>query len=392
MSSPVPPQRIHIRSAPDLLAALRESSPLLRLGVLQHVARHPQKALAYGKHEGLDVLDVLVEQARSMPAGQLRQATVLAIANFRDPRAVAFLMEDVRTNPDAQSVMSTLIRLAEEESEPVRRLLVELLDREPSSAHARTAANLLSWWPGWEPTLEQRLRLSLLSDTGRPQPPPFDEESADLWLAHLQGELASRAWDYLELQGRGAFARVGMRWDDLEDEQRLALLRWGGRRHLEDVPGLLRQTLASANPELVHEALRLLERLPGEQGRHQERLRQLWEQGGTDARRAVLRAGLRGLEWERLLSEAADLPLRRELLAAWARHEPVAALPHVLEAFEAREWQVRATAVQLAIAAGEPAVEGARRWALDPRPEVRLAACQALVGLGQEEWLEETLL
>lgn len=386
------PPKLHIRSAADLVAAIREPNPLVRLGVLRHVARHPEKALAYGTHEGRDALDAIIEETRGIPPGQMRQVAVLAICNFRDPRAIDFLMRDLPTNVDTPSVVSITIRLGEEATEPVRRLLVDMLDRDAFSAHARTAANVLAWWPGWEPDAAQRLRMALLSDVGQPEPPPFDAESAHLWLEQLRGPVASRAWEFLELQGRAAFVGVGMRWDDLDDEQRLALLQWGGRRHLEDVRGLLRPTLASPSVDLVLEALRLLALLPSAQDAHQERLRELWRHDRLDVRRAVIRAGLRGLDWRAEIAATPDMALRRDLMVAYARHCPEAALPHVLECFAAPEWQIRAMAVQLAVAAGEAAIEGARPYAFHELPEVRLAACQALIGLGQQEWLEETFL
>lgn len=59
---------------------------------------------------------------------------------------------------------------------------------------------------------------------------------------------------------------------------------------------------------------------------------------------------------------------------------------------QAPQWQIRAVATQLAIASGEAAIEGARRLTSHDRPEVRLAACQVLIGLGQQEWLEEMFL
>jgi hypothetical protein len=159
------------------------------------------------------------------------------------------------------------------------------------------------------------------------------------------------------------------------------------------VAGLLRQMLASSNLQVIVEALRQLARLPSEQEAHQHRLRELWEHERLEVRCAVVRAGLRDLDWERLLSETPEIALRRELLVGYARHSPTEALPRVLACLEAPEWQMRAAATRLAIAAGEAALEGARELALEHEaPEVRLAACQVLIGLGQEEWLEEALL
>lgn len=366
---------------------------MVRIGVLQQIGRHPEKALAYGRHEGKDVLDMLIEQLRDMPSGQLRHAHILALANFRQARAVEFLMRDLPTNQDTESVRAIIVRLGEEQTEAVRCLLVEMLQRDVLSAHARTAAGVLAWWPDWEPDLPLRLRMALLSDLGRPEPPLFEDDSAELWLEQLRGPLAAHAWEYLELQGLPTFTRIGMRWDKLDDRQRLTLLEWGGRKFLPQVAGMLRQTLSSSNDSLILEALRQLARLPLEQEAHQARLRELWAHERLDLRCAVVRAGLRDLDWERLLSETSEVDLRRELLVAFARHCPSQALPCVMSCLEAPEWQIRAAATQLCIAAGEAALEGARRLALEHQnPEVRLAACQVLIGLDQQEWLEEMLL
>ena len=60
------------------------------------------------------MLDVLIEETERIPEGQLRYASVLVVANFRDPRAVRFLIEELPRSTDVPCVRSMIVRLGEE--------------------------------------------------------------------------------------------------------------------------------------------------------------------------------------------------------------------------------------------------------------------------------------
>lgn len=384
-------RQLRIQSAADLIETLRAAEPVKRLSLLKHIANHPDQALRFGSYQGRDVLDELIAQMEHILPGDLRYWNVVTIANFRDPRAVRFLLREVPDCTHPKTVVACILRLAEEKTPEVRDLLLGFLGRGASTQHARLAASVLSSWPGLELPLDQWLRLSLLSDTGWPLPPPLDEQTLDLWLGELEGDAARRAWTLLELQGEPAYVFLCQHRRRLSEAGFLALLDWGKRRFPPLAAGLVEEALDASSPPAVAKGLELLALLPEAQASHAEALGRLWREDPS-LRCAVLQAGLSGLDWEGELAQAREVRLRQELLAGAVRQRGAEALPLVLGFLEDRQWQMRALAVRLAGELGAAALEPARELTRSPRAEVKLAACQLLMRLGQQEWLEQNVV
>lgn len=379
--------QLRIRNAAELIAALSDPTPAMRLAVLRMVAKHPQQALAYGRHDELDVVDVLLAQAAGRDRRGIWEVVVATLAVFRDPRVVEFFKGLLANARRAETLFAAAKRLGQEPIDPLRDFLRPLLMQNESDARARATARLMVWATELDTAAE--LRAALLAGRRRVSLPPCTADTASFWLAELNGLFVELARPALEGQGAPAFHVLAAHWDELAEGDRVWLVGWGGA---DVVRPLVEKALASGSTKLMLAALARVPALGARGAGLAPTVAALATNDDPRVRLAALRAGASGLDFRALLASEQSPALRRTYLASLARQEGRDALPDLVAALRDPHWSVRAAAADAMQALGDEIAPIIEPLAHDADPRIRTAAVQVLIRLGRETWLEEELL
>ena len=368
--------QVRIRNSAELFESLRHPEAAIRVPALAAVAAQPQRVLAYGCHEGRDVVDELIRQLEG-DAGLYAPAVLGALVVFADERVVAACSKVLQSTEDHRMLQLACRRLAQEPDAAARDQLRRLLfSSHPTQATA--AADSLR--ERNDLTLAEKIHLALWVAYEAPE---MAEESArPLWLGLLDGPLQTKARRCLEEQGKAAFdwlveTRPLDRW----------LLQWGCQQFPEQAEPLLERALDT------EQAVFVLEQLAA----HPDlfpRLRQaaaafLSDPNGERRCAAWQVAPLpENLDWLTRWTEEGDSQVRLALgqrMAAECRQER----PLLLLA-ESSDWRIRSLATQGLVRL--QARSSARELALGLQAEVRAVGTSVLLALEDYEWMEEHLL
>jgi hypothetical protein len=382
--------KLHIRSAVDLAAALRSPEVGVRLTLLKAIADNPESANAYGTHEGRDLIDELITLAAEVRAGTLWKAILIALAALQDARVTVFFQQTLGEQRPPDILFMAADRLAREPLEPMRGFLTGLLLGDGSIAHARAVAALVAELDGLG--VAERIRLALILREEGPVAPRLNRETADRWCAELNGPFSPQARDALELQGQAAFLLLKGRAATLVPESRAWLLRWGAERWPDDATDLLVQALESGDDRLAATALECLARWEAPPACLRPTLSALASDRENPLRTAAVRAGGDGVDWRQAVATDPDPAFRLACLARLVTAQGPAAIPFLATLLAESDWTVRAAATEALIGAGPAAVEVVRPHIRDPDPAVRASTVRILSELGEDEWLEATLL
>jgi hypothetical protein len=381
---------LRLRSAADFFAALRSPDIGTRVGVLRAIAQSPEKALAFGRFQGGDVIDVLVQQAYQKQGYSNWKLVVSVLAAFRDPRVVEHFKKILMTWRKPEAIRIALARLSLEPMESIEPTLRPLLRQTECLAQTRAAADLLLRAPSLDAA--EAIRVSVANTQGVSVAPALDESNAALWIAELHGRFADGARRLLETQGESAFQVLKRRWPSLDVSVQEWLLAWGVTRWPLATVEPLVQALQSEREELLLAALRCVERLGVSAPLFRDATSQLAGHHNPAVRVGAVRAGATGIDWRRALRQETDLSFVQASAARLAAEEGARCVPDLIELLKHADWQVRATATRLLVELGEPAVAQVEPLIASAKVETRVAAAQILVELGRQEWLEEHLL
>jgi HEAT repeat protein len=382
--------QLRIRNAQELLAALEDPDLGVRMAVLQVVARHPERALAYGCHDGRDVVHVLLEQSAGRERRGLWEVVVATLAVFRDPRVVGFFERLLASARRAETMFTAASRLEHEPIDSLREFLRPLLMQNDSDARARAAARLLIRASGLD--VAAQIRAALLAGAGRVQPPLLTDDTVGCWMAELAGLFGPLARNALEAQGGPALHVLATRWEHLAERERMWLLQWAAAASPDAATPLIERALASGSTELVLAALENLPALGDRAEALAPALVSLAHGSDPTLRLAAVEAGARGLDFRAMLATEQSPALRRACLSALARADGDAALPELVAALHDHDWSVRAAAARALESLGDGIAPAVEPLAHDADPRIRTAAVQILVRLGRDAWLEENLL
>jgi HEAT repeat protein len=314
---------------------------------------------------------------------------VATLAAFPDPRVVEFFKGLLSRSRRAATLFQAAARLQLEPVASLREFLRPLLMQNESDARARAAAHLLIAAPALDPAA--RLRAALLAGRRGVAPPLFTDDTAAAWLAELAGLFGLLARQALEAQGKPAFPLLAAHWEQLADDDRIWLLRWGAAHPTLAAP-LFEKALASGSTGVALAALRHLPALGEGTAALAPSLAALATGSDPALRLSAIQAGAGGLDFRRMLAAEPAPAVRRACLAALARHEGMDALPDLLAALRDEDWGVRATATEALAGLGENAAAALEPLVRDPDLRIRTAAVQVLIRVGREAWLEEELL
>lgn len=338
-------RRLRIPTAAELFSGLRGSDGEREAVLLEAIARQPGEALALGPHAGETLEDVLAQKLAQAPPGSAQEALVVrALAALPGPGPALQLWSRFEQASDA-SVLARIAAALERLPLAWRQEHLTAWLRGPEEPRSRLAANLLADAPSPAVCARTDREDVLLG--------PFGPE----WLAELRGPFRER----LHLLWRTRAAEVA---------EHFALLPPSTQRWLlSQVPG---------RPEWLHPDLEpavlcdLLERWDPP----------AWALEHSDPRVREV-AARRGGSPERWRSESE--PAVQAAYVGRLRDPG-----QIVEALESPLWQVRAAASRAAAVLGLR--EPLRQTLLaTPKDEVKAACLEALVTLGDDDWLEANL-
>lgn len=355
--------KIRIATAAELFEVLNEGPMEAQVGVLRSILQDPKRPLSLGKHEGEDIVDLLLRLI-SRSSGGLKRLQLTCLSCYRDPRTTDFLAQEFSRTEDAAAVLHLGRRLAMEKSADFFR---EFLWTD-KAAQALAASRVLT--ENEELSPRERLRVAIISDQPY-DPPPMSPDTLDLWIAELNGHFRRRTRELAEKQSERVLY-LWERWSELAGEEKEWLLKLTAKLN----PSLARQRLGSLLKEqnvelaLVQQALALEMDLPPE----------LLQSKYDRVRAVAVAQGLAGNRTEEYLSKNSSL-FEAVAAVAWCKTETL------LELLADPRWQVRAAATNALAVGDEPPISALRRKATSGFLGEKVAAIEVLRRVGDDEWL-----
>ena len=379
-----PATELRIKSAADLENAVLAEDLGTRLAVLKAVGENPAAALRYGKHNGRDLIDVMIDQVNTLSNSSLRQLMFSVLALMPGERIKQTLIKELHLGGDPASIEAAARRLAEEEPEERRRIFEPFLMQDESPAKAREAALALADLVSLNPA--ERLRVALLGSDGDYEPPQLDAEHWELWAEALAGAHAEYARSLAQRQGKPAFQELKSRWTELFRETKCWLLDWGAEEFAMETVELIAQSLDQGPDDL---ALKALECVPGYQqaaGLFTDAVTKWAGHGDQSLRRAAIEAGAQ-VALAAIARDDADEMVRLAAINRLGAEEAEL----LAELMSDDSWRVRSAAAQVLSRLGEQGACLARKVLNSGTQPARIAAAQALLAMDQENWITDQL-
>ncbi|MBD3177090.1 MAG: hypothetical protein GF320_18090 [Armatimonadia bacterium] len=372
------PGRLAIGSAADLAAALRHPDLMVRLSVLRALAADPERAMAYGRHDGRDLVDDLLALLDGWGASPLFVAGVACLLALDDPRVLEWCEDQFARMEDPELAALVGERLADLPERRRVELLQPVLMAEGRPAHARISAGLLSDCRLADDACVVRRTLLL----GEPASPG---DATRLWMDELRGPWWPLARAALEDCGAQTVRALDPHARDMDDDTLTWLLRLAAEHAPDDAPQAMARALGSDDPTQLRAALGCAERA-AEPVREPlgSLITPLVHHPDPGVRADAVAAGAAIADVPAALSAEAAPEVRVALLSRLSGN--TAALSRVLMD---DDWRVRARATELLIAAGSRAEEHVAPLVEGAPPATRLAATQVLIGLGREPWTSQ---
>ncbi len=385
------PVEIRVNTAAGLFAALAAPDPMARCAALTAVLRDPGLALRYGRHDGRDVVDALLERLEEAAGDIELRLAVAALAAYDDPRVVE-RMREVFARPYDEDVLTLAARrLTALEPADRHACFAPWLMQDRWPVQARLAADALRDSPHLR--LEERVRLASVAPSLVADPPPVDAASRRAWVRELNGECAQGARAQIKRLGEPAW-RTLLEGPGLTAETHAWLLAWGATDFPDAVLAPLQAALGHPDADLAREALRLVSRLgPERAAALREAVVPFARASDPAVRLDALRAGATVQTWRVVARQDLD-PRARVAAVRWMAREDGAQAAEALARClaEDADWRVRAAAADALVALGEAALPVVEPLLHHDRTAVRAAAYRVLLALGREDWLEAAVL
>jgi hypothetical protein len=375
---------LRIRNAADLERAVQAEDIGTRLAVLKAIGDNPQAALRYGKHNGRDLIDVMIDQVNTLTNSSLRLMVLSVLSLLPGERVKQAMIKELHFSQDMESIKVAAKRLVQEEPEERRRIFAPFLMQDDSPFKAREAAKAMMDLD--ELDQAERMRIALVGPDSEFAMPGLNQDNWQLWQEALQGLHAEYARELAKRQGRGAFRILKERHLELDLDSRAWLLRWGVVEFAMDSVDLVSTALEQGPDKL---ALIALECVPSYDqaatlfcGAVQE-----WaEHEDNRMRRAAIAAGAQ-VDLTGLAGGDPDEAIRVEAIKRLGYEAGHASF--LADLLEDDSWRVRAAAAQVLGRMGDDGAEAAREVLEKGSQQAKIAAVQALMALGHEEWLKD---
>jgi hypothetical protein len=383
-SNQQPTAELRIKSAADLEQAVISEDIGTRLAVLKAVGENPQAALRYGKHNGRDLIDVMIDQVNTLNNSSLRMVVLSVLALLPGERVKQAMIKEFHLSNNAECIKASAKRLAQEEPEERRRIFTPFLMQDESPVKAREAAKALADLD--ELNQAERLRVALVGPDAEFAMPELNPENWELWQTALTGLHAEYARQLVQRQGREAFQELKARWPELDLDSRVWLLRWGVVEFALESVELVSLALEQGPDELALIALECVPSYDQASGLFNRAVEKWAGHEDRRIRRAAIAAGAQ-VDLAGLARSESDEEIR---LAAINRLGYDAEHAGFLAGLLSDDsWRVRAMASQVLGRMGEDGVEEARKVLENGGQQAKTAAVQALLAMGQDDWLKD---
>lgn len=379
-----------IRSAEELLLALRDPDLEVRVALLSSIMSDPQVALRFGRFQNVDFIDELIAQTFRVESTLYRHIVTAVLSAFDDPRIPPHFLRLITYygEPDLLEVVRTRLML-----EPVELGLATyrgLVLQTDSLRHTHAAADLLTRAEELEPRLA--LRVSVANTVGVDRSPPIDDDSKKVWIEELNGPFLREASLLAEAKGRDGFMALSRDAGSLRPDALVWLLRWGTRNWPLDAIDLIRQGLRHEDGEVVLEALRAVDSLGASGNLFSTEVAPLVRSEDARVRALAISAGAPVESVRVALTEETEPEVLAELLVRLRKAEGSDSIDTLVGHLEHPHYRVRVQAQAELAALGEATKEAAMRLVIEGNDLQRAAGANLLLGLGMQEWLEENLL
>jgi HEAT repeat protein len=343
--------QLRIRSPQELFAALVDDDVTLRTAVLRAVASAPERALAFGRHAGRDVVDVLLDRARRATGHVERRALLATLAAFRDPRATELALDLLATSDDPVTM----------------RIAAECLAR---------ASDL---------PLAARIRRTVLADDAeRSREPPASHELTG-WLRELEGPLSAEVRAHLEAHGEPVCTMLAAHWNALSGAIRGWLLTWSAHGRFEVRWRYLANALGDSEPLLLRALALLADEVEERPPDLQRRIDELAHDERVSVRAAAIRTGAQGIAFEHLLAKERNTAVREACVRRIGQARVPSSAAFLAAYLGDPDWRVRASTAEALIMLGGVSVDAVRNvLASKPPPETVAAAAQVLLSLADD--------
>ncbi|RYG34382.1 hypothetical protein EON81_15695 [bacterium] len=376
--------QLRLDSAQGLFESLRSSEVAVRLSTLRAIRQRPDLGLAFGKFQGLDVVDELVAQSLTRHGYTYWLAVISTLGAFDDPRVV-LQYHKVFSNWDRAEVMSLVVaRLSQEPIESLQPLIRTSLQDDAHPVRVWAASRLLRFHPDLTP--EERVRVACADSDG-------EEASATLmsdahlpgWRREISGPFANSARVLMEdalPESAGMMAKLAGTMEESDEAWLVGIL--AHRSPLEAIP-VVRRALEGDLRAPKLEALRQVAKTEGWPVLFRDLVEKAAKSEDEEVRIAAVRAGATDIDWR------ANLHSSDSRLVAEAA-EGVAAMEDLVPLLSHPGWAIRAAAVRGAVAVGPEAVPALRAATSGANRETSTAIVSALFQLGDIEWMEENVV
>ena len=383
------PGTIRIRSIEDLRTALESPDPMTCLFTLQAIAADPERALSYGQKDGTDVIDLVIAVARQGTATALGAGALLVLGRFRDPRVAPVILDAFATSDHDESVTACAEFLQASATAEVRSAVTPWLFQDADETRARIAARVLAQYN--DLTESERLRVALIFPDGEIAPPELNDGTLPLWIRELEGAYSSEARELLATGGPSSCRFLVAHWEELPTEIQGWLLKLVAAPCPDSVAPHVQRALRAGESALVDAALEAVATHPWPNASFQNELAALWNSTDPKRRLAVLRAGLKDLDWLSVTKTDPDIRVRAAAVKCLARDEGEAAADTLGRLLEDEDWRLRAAAADSLKTLGDAGTAVAQERLHHARNDVRLAAVQVMLASGCHEFLEREL-
>lgn len=375
-SEPVNGEEWDVSTPEQFFGMLRGGDFLTRVAVLEAIIDDPSSAMAFGRWQGMDVVDELIGQSFSKCGITYLQIVLSALAVIPDRRVDRHFEKlfQMWEQPEVLAILTARFRaLAESEPHasellPLRRILRETTSR----PHAIATAEILRHVPLAEAT--ELIRVSALNPASADVGPRWNPDDLPAWIAELNGRFGSDVARLVESRGPELLRGLAPGFSDLIPARQVWMIEVSSRKLPRLAAGLIEPALASPYEDVVLAGLEAIRILPGGRDLYGDLATPFLESPSPAVREAAgLVAPLELLTGETVpqrivmaqLCEAADLS----------------------KFLQDEDWRVAAAASNRAVELG-PEVLPELRGLLLANPRHPTAIVQALTRLDDYEWLE----
>lgn len=380
-------EQISIKTAEDLLDALRNDSLSVRAATLKAITAQPAKAVSVCSRDGRDLFEEMRQLCDRVENRSLRPAYIFTLLNMRDARGMALARKEFLATDDSRIVLLTAKKIAALPRPERTAFLAPVLRAGGRPTRTRAAANLLVDCCDLVPDLV--LRIAMMSDHELPLP-PVDSGNLDRWLAELQGPYPQAALKLLKkIHGGSPSVLLSFR-QRLPEAVIIKVLRELARHPCDRQREVLWDIVRSADGDVLLWALKCLQSLPGGAA-DEHKLEPLYRHEDAEIRAAAIGCGTTQLDWPVILGSEPSEKVQLAVIARIESCEDSGSINFLAALMRSSGWRIRARAARALAALAPESLDVLTKMLSCPEAGVRASACKALRALGREELIKDRL-